>query len=161
VPAACWRSARGDGTSALVMAEALPEDGTVLTCEFIAGMAVLARKRLGRSPHGRKVEVLVGPALETLRNVTGPFDLIFVDADTRNSVHYYHRALELLPPTGTLLMDNTQGMALGPIDPTQDPAIAAIQELARLTRSDPGIIAQLMGVRDGVLVVIRTGQASV
>jgi caffeoyl-CoA O-methyltransferase len=150
----------GDGTSALAMAEALPEDGTVLTCEFNAGMAVLARKRLGRSPHGRKVEVLVGPALETLRNVTGPFDLIFVDADTRNYVHYYHRALELLTPTGTLLMDNTQGMALGPIDPTQDPAIAAIQELARLTQSDPGINAQLMEVRDGVLVVTRTGQAA-
>jgi predicted O-methyltransferase YrrM len=57
-------------------------------------------------------------------------------------------------------MDNTQGMALGPIDPTQDPAIAAIQELARLTQSDPGINAQLMEVRDGVLVVTRTGQAA-
>lgn len=150
----------GDGTSALAMAEALPEDGTILTCEINAGMAVLARKRLGRSPHGRKVEVLVGPALETLRNVTGPFDLIFVDADTRNYVHYYHRALELLAPTGALLMDNTQGMALGPIDPAQDPAITAIQELARLSESDPRIHAELMRVRDGVLVVTRAGQVS-
>ncbi|MEW6248400.1 MAG: O-methyltransferase [Nitrospirota bacterium] len=150
----------GDGTSALAMAEALPEDGTVVTCEINAGFAMLARKRLGRSPHGRKVEVLVGPALETLRNVTGPFDLIFIDADTRNYVQYYHRALELLAPTGALLMDNTQGMALGPIDPAQDPAIAAIQELARLTQSDPRISAQLTGVRDGVLVVTRAGQVS-
>ena len=148
-----------DGSSALAMAEMLPEDGTVLTCEINAGLATLARKRLGRSPHGKKVEVLVGPANETLRTLTGPFDLIFVDADTRNYVHYFHRALELLAPTGTLLMDNTQGMALGPVDASQDPAIGAIQELARLSRTDTRINAQLMAVRDGVLVVTWASQA--
>jgi caffeoyl-CoA O-methyltransferase len=149
-----------DGTSALAMAEMLPEDGTVLTCEINAGLANLARKRLGRSPHGRKVEVLVGPAMETLPAVTGSFDLIFVDADTRNYVHYYRRALELLAPTGVLLMDNTQGMALGPVDPTKDPAIAAIHELASLIQSDARISAQLMAVRDGVLVLTWVPQVS-
>jgi caffeoyl-CoA O-methyltransferase len=149
-----------DGTSALAMAEMLPEDGTVLTCEINAGLAALARKRLGRSPHGRKVEVLVGPAMETLPVVRGPFDLIFIDADTRNYVHYYRRALDLLAPTGMLLMDNTQGMALGPVDPTRDPAVAAIQELACLTRADTRISAQLVRVRDGVLVVTWAAQAA-
>jgi caffeoyl-CoA O-methyltransferase len=147
-----------DGSSAIAMAELLPEDGTVLTCEINAGLATIARKRLGRSPHGRKVEVLVGPAMETLPALIGPFDLIFVDADTRNYVHYYHRALELLAPTGVLLMDNTQGIALGSVDPTRDPAIAAIHELARLIQSDTRISAELMGVRDGVLVVTWTAQ---
>jgi caffeoyl-CoA O-methyltransferase len=142
-----------DGHSALGMAEMLPEDGTVLTCEINAGLAALARKRLGRSPHGTKVEVLVGPASDTLRTLTGSFDLIFVDADTRNYVHYYRRSLELLAPNGKLLMDNTRGVALGPVDPSLDPAIAAIQELASLIRSDTRINAELMAVRDGVLVV--------
>src|SRR5216117_4210173 len=63
-----------DGTSALAMAEMLPDDGTVITCEINPGLASLARKRFSRSPHGRKIEVLLGPALETLRNLTGPFD---------------------------------------------------------------------------------------
>jgi len=141
-----------DGSSALAMAEMLPEDGTVLTCEINAGLAALARKRLGRSPNGTKVEVLVGPAKETLGTLTGPFDLIFVDADTRNYVHYYHRALELLAPSGRLLMD------LGHVDPSLDPAIAAIQELAGLIRSDTRINAELMAVRDGVLVVSWSSQ---
>ncbi|HTL60239.1 MAG TPA: class I SAM-dependent methyltransferase [Chthoniobacterales bacterium] len=149
-----------DGSSALAMAEMLPEDGTLLTCEINAGLATLARKRLGRSPHGRKVEVLVGPARESLGTLAGPFDLIFVDADTRNYVHYYHCALELLAPTGALLMDNTRGMALGAVDPSLDPAIAAIQELAQLIRSDNRINSQLMAVRDGVLVVTWVGQTS-
>ena len=142
-----------DGTSALAMAEMLPDDGSLLTCEINPGLAILARKRLGRSPHGRKIEVLVGAALQTLPTVTGPFDLIFVDADTRNYVHYYRRMLELLAPGGMLLMDNTQGMTIQSVDPTRDPAIAAIQELASLVQSDARVNAQLMGVRDGVLVV--------
>ena len=149
-----------DGSSALAMAEVLPQDGTVLTCEINLGLATLASKRLGRSPHGQKVEVLVGPALETLPTVTGPFDLIFVDADTPNYVHYYRRALELLSPMGVLLMDNTQGLALGPVDRAKDPAINAIQELAVLLRSDSRISAQLVGVRDGVLLVNWASQAA-
>jgi caffeoyl-CoA O-methyltransferase len=142
-----------DGFSALAMAEMLPEDGTVLTCEINAGLATLARKRLARSPHGTKVEVLVGPARETLGTLTGPFDLIFVDADTRNYVHYYHRSLELLAQSGKLLMDNTRGIALGHVDPSLDPAIGAIQELARLVGSDSRITSELIAVRDGVLIV--------
>ena len=152
-----------DGFSALAMAEMLPEDGTLLTCEINTGLAALARKRLGRSPHGKKVEVLVGPATETLGTLTGPFDLIFVDADTRNYVHYYHRSLELLAPNGRLLMDNTRAIALGPVDPSLDPAIVAIQELARLIRTDTRINCELMAVRDGVLVVnwASRGQAHI
>lgn len=141
------------GASALAMAEVLPEDGTILTCEINADIASLARTRLERAPHGRKVEVRVGPALETLPAVKGPFDLIFVDADTRNYVHYFRLALELMAPTGVLLMDNTRGMTLGPVDRPMDPAVATIQELARLVQSDSRVSAHLMDVRDGVLVV--------
>jgi len=148
-----------DGFSALAMAEMLPEDGTLLTCEINAGLAALARKRLGRSPHGTKIEVLVGPASETLGTLTGSFDLIFVDADTRNYVHYYQRSLELLAPSGTLLMDNTRAIAMGHVDPSLDPAIVAIQELARLIRCDTRINAELIPVRDGVLVVTWASRA--
>jgi hypothetical protein len=51
-------------------------------------------------------------------------------------------------------------MALGAVDPSLDPAIAAIQELAQLIRSDNRINSQLMAVRDGVLVVTWVGQTS-
>jgi caffeoyl-CoA O-methyltransferase len=149
-----------DGISALAMAEMLREDGTVVTCEVNQGLAALARKRLDRSPHGRKVEVVVGRALDTLLTITGPFDLIFVDADTPSYLHYYRRALELLAPSGMLLMDNTQGIALGPMERTKDPAIAVIQELAHILRADTRVHSQLIGVRDGVLVVTWATHAS-
>ena len=142
-----------DGTSALALAEAIPEDGTVITCEINPGLATLARKRVSRSPHGRKVEVRVGPALETLPGLTGPFDLVFIDADTANYVHYYHQAMNLLAPAGVLLMDNMRGAALGDVNPKGDPSIAAVQELSRTLASDSRISAELVSVRDGVMVI--------
>jgi len=144
-----------DGTSAIAMAETLPDDGTLITCEINPGFVALARKRLSRSPHGRKIDVRVGPALETLPSLAGWFDLIFVDADTKNYVQYYRRGLELLAPAGALLLDNTRGMTLGAVDPAADPAIAAIQELRQLVTADRTITADLVPVRDGVLVVTK------
>jgi len=144
-----------DGTSAIAMAETLPDDGTLITCEINPGFVALARKRLSRSPYGHKIDVLVGPALEILPTLAGRFDLIFVDADTKNYVQYYRQGLELLAPAGALLLDNTRGMTLGAVDPAADPAIAAIQELRQLVTADRTITADLVPVRDGVLVVTK------
>jgi caffeoyl-CoA O-methyltransferase len=69
------------GYSALCFAEALPTDGTVLTCEIDEESAALARQYFARSPIGKKIEVRMGPALDTMRHLKGPFDLIFIDAD--------------------------------------------------------------------------------
>jgi caffeoyl-CoA O-methyltransferase len=142
-----------DGTSALALAEAIPDDGTVITCEINPGLATLARKRINRSPHGRKVDVRDGPALKTLPGLTGPFDLIFIDADTANYVHYYHHAMARLAPAGVILMDNMRGATLGDVDPAGDPSIAAVQELRRTLASDSRVTAELMSVRDGVMVI--------
>jgi len=142
-----------DGTSALAMAEMLPEGGTVVTCEINPGLATLARKRFGRSPHGKKIDVRVGPALETLPGLAGPFDLIFVDADTANYVHYYLHAMRLLAPAGIILMDNMRGATLGDVKSHGDSSIAAVQELGRLIASDARVSAELVSVRDGVMVI--------
>ena len=148
-----------DGTSALAMAECLPEDGKVITCEINAGLAGLARKRASRHPHGHKVDVRVGPALETLPQLAGPFDLIFIDADTRNYVQYYRHAMTLLSPTGVLLIDNMQASDLVFTAPVRDASAAAIQELARELASDAYLDAELAHVRDGVMVITRRAVA--
>ena len=142
-----------DGTSALAMAECLPDDGNLITCEINTGLAALARKRASRHPHGHKVDVRTGPALEILPQLGGPFDLIFIDADTRNYAHYYHHAMMLLSPTGVLLMDNMQASDMVLPTPTQDVAGAVIQKLAHELACDAQVDAQLIPVRDGVMVV--------
>ena len=143
------------GYSALCFAEALPANGTVLTCELDDESAALARRYFGRSPIGKKIEIRMGPALDTMQHLKGPFDLIFVDADKINYVNYYRRALDLLSPQGVILIDNVlwDGDVLK--QPAPDEKTAAIQELNRTVSSDPRVTAVLVTIRDGVLVVRR------
>jgi caffeoyl-CoA O-methyltransferase len=141
------------GYSALCFAEALPAEGTVLTCELDEESAALARRYFARSPIGKKIEIRMGPALETMRYLKGPFDLIFIDADKINYVNYYRRSLDLLSPQGVMLIDNVlwDGDVLK--QPAPDEKTAAIQELNRTVSSDPRVTAVLVTIRDGVLVI--------
>jgi len=141
------------GYSALAIAEALPDGGSVLTCEIDPESAAFARRYWDKSPHGKKIEVRVGPALETLRTLTGPFDVIFIDADKANYVNYYRRAKELIAPTGVILIDNVlwSGRVLNANTP--DPSTKAIQELNRVVSSDPRVTAVLLTLRDGLFVI--------
>lgn len=143
------------GYSALCFAEALPKDGTVVTCEVDDASAAMGRRYFARSDAGRKIEVRMGPALETMRILTGPFDLIFIDADKTNYLNYYHRGLQLLAPRGVMLIDNVLWSGEVLTHPPTDERTAAIQDLNRTVAADPGVDAVLLTIRDGVLVVRR------
>jgi len=141
------------GYSALCFAEALPSDGQVVTCEINEKPAALARRYFARSPHGGKITVRMGAALDTLRDLAGLFDLIFIDADKVNYVNYYRRALELVSAQGVILIDNVLWSGDVLKQPPPDQSTATIQELNRLVVSDSRVDAVLVTVRDGVLVV--------
>lgn len=141
------------GYSALCFAEALPKDGIVITCEIDDEAAALARTYFARSPHGRKIGIRMGPALDTMRSLSGPFDLIFIDADKTNYVNYYRRALDLISPSGMILIDNVLWDGEVLLQPPPDERTAAIQELNRVVAADSRVTAVLLTIRDGVLVI--------
>ena len=143
------------GYSALCFAEVLPADGTVITCDIDLDSTTLAKKYLAQSPHGQKVDVKLGPALETLKTLKAPFDIIFIDADKVNYVNYYQQAVDLVSERGVILIDNVlwNGEVVQP-SPV-DESTAAIQELNRVVHADPRVSAVLVTIRDGVLVVTR------
>lgn len=141
------------GYSALCFAEALPANGTVVTCEINEGSAALARQYFARTPVGQRIEVRMGPALDTMGTLTGPFDLIFIDADKMNYLNYYRRALDLLSTNGVILIDNVLWSGEVLKQPPPDDQTAAIQELNRTVANDPRVTAVLVTIRDGVLVV--------
>jgi caffeoyl-CoA O-methyltransferase len=144
------------GYSALCFAEALPDDGQVITCDIDAQSVALAKTYWAKSPYGGKIETRLGPAVETLRTLSGPFDLIFIDADKTNYLKYYRRALELISPHGVILIDNVlwSGEVLRP-DGVES-STAAIQELNRVIASDRRVKAVLVTIRDGIFVVRKT-----
>lgn len=141
------------GYSALSMAEALPHDGRIITCEVDPLAASLARKYFAQSPHGPSIDIRMGPALETMTDLTGPFDLIFIDADKVNYVNYYQRSLELLSPQGVILVDNVLWSGDVLLEPAPDASTEAIQALNRMVVTDETVTAALLTIRDGLLVV--------
>ena len=144
------------GYSALWFAEALPDQGRVTTCEIDDASAAVARRFFAQSPHGRKVDIRMGPALETMAGLTAPFDLIFIDADKQNYVNYYRRSMELLSPRGVILIDNVLWDGDVLLEPPPDERTAAIQELNRVVRADARVSAVLATIRDGIWIITPT-----
>lgn len=143
------------GYSALCFAEALPDDGVVVTCDIDEKAAAVARRYIAQASFGRKIDIRMGPALETMRTLSGPFDLIFIDADKTNYLNYYRRSLDLLAPRGVILIDNVLWSGDVLKQPPPDESTAAIQELNRILSTDPRVITVLVTIRDGILVVKR------
>ena len=143
------------GYSALCFAEALPEEGTVTTCEIDETSAALARRYFAKSPHGHKITVRMGPALETMRALSRRYDVIFIDADKQNYLNYYRRAKELLSPDGVIVIDNVLWDGDVLLNPAPDERTAAIQTLNRAVAGDPDVSAVLLTIRDGVFLIRR------
>jgi caffeoyl-CoA O-methyltransferase len=141
------------GYSALMMASALPAGGSLITCDVDPKATAIARSFWARSPHGKKIELRLGPALETLKTLKGPFDLVFIDADKENYSNYYRRALELLAPRGLIVVDNALwgGNVLGP----KTASDRAIAELADVVQADARVMNVLLTVRDGLMLIRR------
>ena len=141
------------GYSALCFAESLPDEGEVITCDIDPESTALAKRYWAESPHGSKIQLRLAPALETLADLTGLFDLIFIDADKANYVRYFQRALELIAPTGVILIDNVLWSGEVLKSPPPDSNTEAIQELNRLVNAEPRVSAVLLTIRDGVFLI--------
>jgi caffeoyl-CoA O-methyltransferase len=145
------------GSAAQFMAEALPDGGRVITCEFDPDRAAFARSHLDRSPVGDRVEVRVGRALDTIAGLDGPFDLVFVDADKAGYVDYYEAVVPKLSPRGLIAADNTlfSGRVLAPEPGESSAALARFNEHVA---ADPRTVQVLLPVRDGVTLIRLAGR---
>jgi caffeoyl-CoA O-methyltransferase len=141
------------GYSALCIAEALPDDGELITCDRDPEVTRIARSFFDRSEHGKKIRIALGDALETVRALPmePAFDLAFIDADKERYVDYYEALLPLLRPGGLLVADNTlwSGEVLAP---TTQSARAIVHFNDHVT-GDPRVENVLLSVRDGVMLV--------
>ena len=139
------------GFSSQMMAAALPADGKITTCEISETNANTARHYYGKSEYGNKIDVRLGPALQTLDSLNGHFDLIFIDADKTNYPRYYQKAVDLLSPKGVIVIDNVLwgGRVLDPKD-EDSLAIARVNELVK---NDSRVDHVLLPIRDGVMLI--------
>ena len=146
------------GYSALMMASALAEDGELITCDVSEEFTAIARKHWARHPAGKKIDLRLAPATETLETLSPPFDLVFIDADKVNYSVYYEKALELLAPRGVIVIDNVLwgGSVLGPDNPDDEPeagSTKAIKTLNELVQNDDRVVNVMLTVRDGMMLI--------
>lgn len=141
------------GFSAQMMAAALPDDGQLISCDLDPNAIAIARDFFARSPHGHKITLREGPALDTMRSLAPGFDLVFIDADKENYINYYEEALRLLSPNGLIAVDNVlwSGRVLDPREES-DRAIVAFNEHVA---ADGRVSQVVLTVRDGLMLVRR------
>lgn len=145
------------GYSALSMAAGLPDDGHILTCEVDPRHAEVARRHIASSPFADRIEVRLGRALDTVRGLDGPFDLVFIDADKPNYVNYYEAVLPRLTARGFIAADNTlwSGRVLDEGD--DDEGTGAIKAFNEHVKSDSRVTSVMLSVRDGVTLIRPKG----
>ena len=141
------------GYSALSMAAALPDDGQIDTLDIEPKHAEVAQRYFDRSPHGSKITLHMGPAIETIEQLEGEFDLVFIDADKEGYDAYYEAVLPRLSARGLIAIDNTlwSGRVLDPQDGSTEKIAALNDKIA----ADDRVVAVQLTIRDGVTLVRR------
>ena len=142
------------GYSALVIAEALPDDGILTTCENSREYADIALRYFNKSPFGRKINLKLGPALQTLRNIPAKSeDFVFIDADKPSYGDYFDEALRILGPGGLIFVDNVfwrNKIFKKKITNENAKAIAAFNEKVR---QEDRVEKVMLSIRDGVYLM--------
>jgi predicted O-methyltransferase YrrM len=147
------------GYSSLAMALALPADGYVLALDVNAETTALARRYWQSAGVAERIDLRIGPALETLESVRSqgiePFDMAFIDADKQRVNEYYELALELVRPGGFVLVDNVlwDGAVADPAN--DDPSTRALRLVSKRAGRDDRVDAALIPICDGLLVALK------
>jgi caffeoyl-CoA O-methyltransferase len=140
------------GYSALAMAESLPPDGHLDTLELDPQHAAKAVEHIAAAGMSDRIAIHVGVALDTLEQLSGPYDLAFIDADKSAYAAYYERVLRLMRPGGLMVADNVfrHGRVL---ETTDDPSVTGVQAFNDRAAADPRVETVMLTVRDGVSLI--------
>jgi predicted O-methyltransferase YrrM len=139
------------GYGAISIARGLPDDGRLTCCELNEDYAQRAHEHLSHAGLADRVEIRVGPAIETLTNLDDEsFDFAFIDADKVGYPDYYEHCLRLLRANGVIMLDNTlrEGTVLDP--PEGDEGTATMARLNDRIASDDRVDVAMLGIADGV-----------
>ncbi|HSQ60656.1 MAG TPA: O-methyltransferase [Acidobacteriota bacterium] len=154
------------GYSAIWLARALPTGGRLVTLEFDPKHASVARANLERAGLADRVEIRVGPALESLPKIAaeglGPFDLVFIDADKENNPGYLEWALKLTHPGSLVVLDNIVRKGAILDASSADAAVQGTRRALDMMATDPRLGAtaiQSVGVKgwDGLAIALVIG----
>ncbi|PPA01826.1 SAM-dependent methyltransferase [Pseudomonas sp. MWU12-2312b] len=143
------------GYSALCMAAALPDDGSLICCDMPGDYNATARRYWQEAGLAGRIDLRLAPALQTLDELErqgqdGRFDLVFIDADKANYSTYLEHALRLLRVGGLAIFDNTLWSGRVLEENPQSADTRAIQALNRALKDDSRVDLSLLPLGDGL-----------
>lgn len=141
------------GYSALAMASGLPDDGELITLDRDPEATRIAQRCWKHSPHGEKISLVLGDALESLKELKGYFDFAFIDADKENYIAYWDLVVPRVRKGGLIAVDNTlwHGAVLNP----KEPLDFAVDEFNEHACGDERMEVLVLTIRDGLTLARR------
>jgi caffeoyl-CoA O-methyltransferase len=143
------------GYSALCIARGLPDDGHLLTCDVNQEWTSIARRYWEKAGVSHKIELRLGPALETLRSLPEEpaLDLAFIDADKQGYIAYFEEVLGRVRPNGVILVDNVlwDGHVADP--EVKDEETLALRDFNDHVARDPRVECVMLPVADGLTLL--------
>jgi caffeoyl-CoA O-methyltransferase len=137
------------GWSSIAMASALPPGGRLITCDVNEETSAIARRYAQEAGVAERIEYRLGPALESIAQLDGPFDLVFIDADKEGYVDYYEAVLPKLASDGVIAADNT--LWSGRVLDGEGPIVRFNEHV----RADTRVESVLLTIRDGITLIRR------
>ena len=143
------------GYSSLVMAQALPEDGSIVACDVSEEYTDVARRYWAEAGVANKIDLRIGPGAETLSRLlaegaTATFDIAFIDADKPNYAIYYEHCLQLVRSGGLIMIDNVLWSGRPADSGEQEESTVAIRGLNAALHKDERIDVSLLAIGDGL-----------
>ena len=139
------------GYATLCMAEGLTTGGSIDTIDHNEELTDMQRRYFDQSPYGSQIIQHIGEAKDILKSLTGPYDLVFLDADKENYPHYFDLIIDKLEMGGVILSDNVlwSGKVL---EKAADEATSALQEYNHKINTDARVESVVLPIRDGLTI---------
>jgi predicted O-methyltransferase YrrM len=139
------------GYATLCLAEGLTTGGSIDTIDHNEELADMQRRYFDQSPYGNQIVQHLGEAKDILKTLTGPYDLVFLDADKENYPHYFDLIIDKLETGGILLSDNVlwSGKVL---EKATDEATSSLQEYNHKINTDVRVETVVLPIRDGLTI---------
>ena len=139
------------GYATLCMAEGLTTGGSIDTIDHNEELADMQRRYFDQSPYGNQIVQHLGEAKDILKTLSGPYDLVFLDADKENYPHYFDLIIDKLETGGILLSDNVlwSGKVL---EKATDEATSALQAYNHKINTDERVETVVLPIRDGLTI---------
>ena len=143
------------GYSALAVALALPEDGRIVCCDLSKEWTAIGKPFWKKAGVEKKIDLRIGPALQTLERLRGPFDFVFIDADKTNYENYYEACLPMVRRGGIIAVDNTLWSGWVAERGHDDADTAALRKFNDKLHADERVDIALLPLGDGVTLALK------